>query len=71
MADREKNVRACVVSPALVRESVKDAKVHLYYTHEGSGYLCVVVSPANEKDYFVVTCYHSSNMKMGKELWKR
>ena len=70
MANREKDVRACLVSPSLIRESAKEAEVHLNYAPEGTSFLCVVVAPADEDEYFVVTCYLTTNVKQGKELWR-
>src|SRR5882672_1560636 len=40
LAGHEKDVRACLESPALVRESVKDPDVHLYYVPSDDVYLC-------------------------------
>ena len=70
MANREDDVRACLESPSLIRESAKEAEVHLYYVPEGAGFLCVVAAPASETEYFVVTCYLTTNVKQGKELWR-
>ena len=70
MANREMAVRACLFKPSIIRESAKDTEVHLYYVPEDAGYLCVVAAPADENEYFVVTCYITTNMKQGTELWK-
>ena len=70
MANREKDVRACLASPSIIRESVKEAEVHLYYVPDATGFLCVVVAPTDEDEYFVVTCYSTTNIKKGNELWK-
>jgi hypothetical protein len=70
LAKREKEVRACLESPDLVRESAKDPDVHLYYVPSGTVYLCVVAAPADEVQYFVVTAYFTANIKKGKERWK-
>jgi len=71
LAGKEKLVRACLESPALVRTSAKDADVHLYYSRSGRGYLCVVTAPSNGVGRFVVTAYFTNNMKQGVELWKK
>jgi hypothetical protein len=53
----------------MVRESAKEPDVHLYYVAAADRYLCVVVAPADEHEYFVVTTYLTKNIKKGKELW--
>lgn len=70
MANREAEVRSCLVSPSVIRESAKEPEVHLYYVPDGTNYLCVVVAPADENEYFVVTCYLTTNVKQGTELWR-
>ena len=69
LAGREKDVRVCLESPALVRESTKEADVHLYYAPAGDVHLCVVVAPAGDAERFVVTAYFTRNIKKGKERW--
>ncbi|HEY7427137.1 MAG TPA: hypothetical protein VH682_23085 [Gemmataceae bacterium] len=69
LAGREKEVRACLASPAVVRESAKEADVHMYYVPSGEVYLCVVIAPANANEHFVVTAYLTKNIKKGRELW--
>jgi hypothetical protein len=69
MAGREKEVRACLESPSIVRESVKEPDVHLYYVAAGDLHLCVVVAPADADERFVVTTYFTKNIKKGKQLW--
>ena len=70
LANREKDVRACLVSPSLIRESSKDSDVHMYYVSADGIHLCVVAAPADKVEYFVVTAYYTTNIKQGKELWK-
>jgi hypothetical protein len=70
LAGHEKEVRNCLTSPSLIRASATDETVHMYYASANNVYLCVVVAPANETEYFVVTAYYTSNIKKGKELWK-
>lgn len=70
LANQEKEVRACLEMPALIRESSKEPDVHMYYASGESVYLCVVAAPAGESEYFVVTAYYTTNIKKGKELWK-
>jgi hypothetical protein len=69
LAGREKDVRACLEAPALVRESIREPGVHLYYAHAGGVHLCAVAAPAGDGQHFVVTAYFTRNIKKGKELW--
>lgn len=70
LAGRESDVRSCLASPSLVRETAKEADVHMYYGLAGNLYLCVVTAPAGEDEWFVVTAYFTRNIKPGKQLWK-
>ena len=70
VAGRENDVRACLESPAIIRESSREADVHMYYAPAPDNYLCVVVGPADGTEYFVVTAYYTTTIKKGKELWK-
>jgi hypothetical protein len=47
LAGRVKEVRSCLSSPLLVRESAKEPHVHLYYAFAENIYMCVVTAPAN------------------------
>lgn len=67
----EKEVRNCLQNPAIVRESAKDADVHLYYHKHDNVFLCVVTAPSDGDDHFVVTAYFTKNIKEGPELWKK
>jgi hypothetical protein len=70
LAGREKDVRACLESPAIVRESAKEPTVHMYYVPSDDVYLCVVIAPSDGDERFVVTVYFTTNIKKGRELWK-
>lgn len=69
LAGREKEVRACLASPAVIRESAQDVNVHLYYAPAGEVQLCVVTAPAGREERFVVTAYLTKNIKQGRLLW--
>lgn len=69
LAGHEKEVRACLEAPAVVRASAKEAEVHMYYAPAGEVNLCVVAAPAGEDERFVVTAYFTTNVKKGKVLW--
>jgi hypothetical protein len=70
LSGRESDVRACLASPSLVRESVNEPDVHLYYVVAKRVHLCVVTAPADEDERFVVTAYFTKNIKPGNELWR-
>ncbi len=69
LAGHERDVEGCLRAPQVIRESVKDASVHLYYAKSSRGYLCVVVAPSNGRDRFIVTAYFTNEIKKGRELW--
>jgi hypothetical protein len=69
LAGREKEVRTCLESPQLIRESAKEADVHMFYAPADDVFLCVVVAPADENARFVVTAYFTKNIKKGNDLW--
>ncbi|MCC6123565.1 MAG: DUF4258 domain-containing protein [Pirellulales bacterium] len=69
LAGRERELKNCLEHPKLIRQSSKDATVHLYYSPQGQIHLCVVVAPELEAEYFVVTAYFTKNIKKGIELW--
>jgi hypothetical protein len=69
LAGHEQDVQECLEAPRVVRESVTDANVHLYYTASGRAYVCVVVAPTESDDRFVVTAYFTKEIKKGRELW--
>jgi hypothetical protein len=64
-------VRECLESPSIVRESAKEADVHLYYKEREEEYLCVVTAPSGDDIRFDVTAYFTANIKKGKELWTK
>ena len=70
LAGREGELRSCLCSPFLIRESTKEPEVHLYYAITESLYLCVVTAPADAQEHFVVTHYLTENIKPGTEVWK-
>ena len=53
----------------VVRQSPKNSDVHLYYTAAGPLYLCVVVSPADGQERFVVTAPFTRVIKKGRQVW--
>jgi hypothetical protein len=64
-------VRACLREPTVIRASVKDPDVHLYYRTAERGYVCVVVGGDDPEQRFVVSAYFTKNIKKGEELWTK
>jgi len=71
LAGYEGEVRACLRDPNVVRASVKDADVHLYYRTTAGRYLCVVVGGEDLQARFVITAYFTDGIKKGRELWTK
>jgi hypothetical protein len=71
LAGHEAAVKQCIERPKIVRESAKNPDVHLYYAVAPRGYLCAVVGPAGNGEYFVVTAYFCKDVKKGRELWTK
>jgi hypothetical protein len=70
LAGRESEVRDCILDPDVIRTSVKDSTVHLYYRGSSTNYLCVVVG-GEEDARFVVTAYLTATVKKGQEIWTK
>lgn len=71
MAGHEADVRACLREPELIRESLKDPDVHLYYRSTARVCICVVVAGSETNERFLVTAYFTKNIKKGKDLWTK
>jgi len=71
LAGYEEDIRLCVSDPDMIRASVKDPNVHLYYRASTSGYIAVVVAGNDRKNRFVVTAYFTKNPKKGTDLWTK
>ena len=70
VAGRESELRSCLSSPFLVRESAKEPEVHLYYALAGQPLSLCGYSTSRRTGTFVVTAYFTNSTKPGKELWK-
>jgi hypothetical protein len=57
--------------PQLIRQSAREADVHLHHAPVEGIHLCVVTAPASAAERFVVTAYFTKNVKKGTELWTR
>ena len=67
----EKDVEECLADPDIVRSSLKDPDVHIYYRVSLKGYVCAVVGGTDNKDRFVITAYFTKKPKQGNELWTK
>ena len=71
LTGHESLVRKCLTKPEVIRESVKDPSVHLYYAAANRVFLCVVVALVDRGAGFVVTAYFTNEVKKGRELWTK
>jgi len=73
LLDLQNEVKETLVSPDLIKMSITDKSVRLYYRYYpailGGKYLLVVVK-TNRRN-FIVTAYVTDYIKAGDELWKR
>ena len=73
MTGMESEIVRVLRQPQLVRRSISDATVRLFYdfyaqTVLGGRWLCVVVKYV-QNDAFVVTAYLTDKPKAGEDLW--
>jgi hypothetical protein len=71
LAGLEAEVRDCVRDPDVIRASVKDPSVHLYYRLGARGHVCVVVGGDDPAARFVITAYFTMTIKQGSDLWTK
>jgi hypothetical protein len=71
LAGHEASMQQCIEEPQVIRESAKELAVHLYYATSPRGYLCVVVGPAGDGTYFVITTYFCKEPKKGGDVWTK
>ncbi len=55
----------------MIRESVKDADTHLYYSSVERGFVGVVVGGMIPDQRFVITAYFTKELKKGTDLWTK
>jgi len=73
MASMGREIENALREPQLVRRSLSDTSVRLFYefyarTMVGGKWLCIVVK-YREADAFVVTAYLTDKPKAGEDLW--
>ena len=70
MRGHEDDVRATLGDPDLVKQSVADPQVLLFYLKNLMGWTVAVVHRLNGEG-FLITCYLTAAIKKGTEIWKR
>jgi hypothetical protein len=70
LVGHENDVRRCLKEPEAILASAKEADVHLYYSSQERGYICVIVGKRTD-DRFVITAYFTKEIKKGMELWRK
>ncbi len=71
VAGKEEEVIKTLKDPILIKESIADKKVHLYYTKMNSSkYFCVVVKNEGRRG-FIITAYITNRIKKGKLIWQK
>jgi hypothetical protein len=68
VADKAEEVQGCLRRPSLVRRSVQDPAVYLFYAPLPPYHLVVVIRRLNG-DGFVITSYLTTRIKGGVEIW--
>jgi hypothetical protein len=66
----EAEVQETLINPEAVRESQEDDEVFLYYRKFGKYFTCVVCRHLNGEG-FIITCYLTSKVKEGRQIWPR
>ena len=62
--------RSALAEPEVVRHSVADPHVSLFYRSCESNWIVAVVRRQNGEG-FLITCYLAATIKKGIEIWKR
>lgn len=70
MRGHEEDVRATLGDPDLVKQSVADPQVLLFYRKNLMGWTVAVAHRLNGEG-FLITCYLTAVIKKGAEIWKR
>ena len=70
MKDKKDLVIDALKNPELIRISLKDPHIYLYYKKYGKYFVCVVAKHLNG-DGFVITTYLTDRIKEGEEIWRK
>lgn len=70
MRAHEEEVQKTLREPDLVKQSVTDSNVLLFYRPRQEGWTVAVARRLNGEG-FLITCYLTAAIKKGTEIWKR
>jgi len=70
MENKESLVIKTLEDPEMIRKSLKDPNVYLYYRGYEKYFICVVVKHLNGEG-FIITTYITDRIKEGEEIWKK
>ena len=70
MRGQEEEVKKTLGDPDLVKQSVADTNVLLFYRPRQEGWTVAVARRLNGEG-FLITCYLTAVIKKGTEIWKR
>lgn len=70
MRREEEAVRNSLANPDVVKQSVADATVLLFYRQRQVGWTVAVARRLNGEG-FLITCYLTAAIKKGPDIWKR
>ena len=68
--DKQKSVMKTLVNPVIIKRSVKDKNVCLYYGEISGKLLCAVTKHENGTG-FLVTAYFTDRVKKGEIIWQK
>lgn len=67
---RINGMKETLQNPEIVKESINDPKVLLYYKRFNKTYLVLVVKLLN-RDGFIITAYEATVIKRGNVIWQK
>ena len=70
MRTHEEDVKNTLGDPDLVKQSIADPNVLLFYRPRREGWTVAVARRLNGEG-FLITCYLTAAIKKGTEVWKR
>ena len=75
LLNQEEKIKETLLIPELLKKSVSDDKVIIYYKHYSktpvtSKYMAVIVK-ITDKENFIISAYFTDRIKKGDLLWKR
>jgi hypothetical protein len=70
MQNQDEAVKYTLGNPDVVKQSVADANVLLFYRSRQEGWTVAVARRLNGEG-FLITCYPTAAIKKGTEIWKR